>query len=74
MAFRRDPLDCIPGDTTDASGVRDWPKMTNKQAVAFKRWCGLRTVEGQLVREGNQVFEVGESALALCRYNHSRQF
>lgn len=63
-----------PGDTVPRQLVAGWPKMANKAAVAFKRFCGISVVEGQLVRQGNVIFEVGEAERALCRYNHTRSF
>jgi hypothetical protein len=64
----------MPGDTTDKALVANWDKMTDRAAVAFKRHVGLKVVEGQLVRQGSLIFEVGDAELALCRYNHTREF
>lgn len=75
MTFQRDPLKCVPGDTVERWHVADWPKMTDKSAVAFRKFTGTRLSPGTyLVRKGNHIFEVGDADLALCKYFHSRAF
>jgi hypothetical protein len=68
------PCNCRPGDTTDKVNVQDWPLMSDRSAVAFKRFTGVKIDYGKLVRKGNLIFEVGLADRALCHYNHSRQF
>lgn len=69
------PWLCAPGDTVERRHVADWPKMTDKSAVAFRKFTGTRLSPGTyLVRKGNHIFEVGDADLALCRYFHSREF
>jgi hypothetical protein len=72
--YKLDPLKCFPGDTVERHHVADWPKMTNRAAVAFKMFTGIKNIEGQLHRQGPRIFEVGDADLALCRYNHTREF
>lgn len=74
MTHQLRPDDCCVGDTVSKTMVQDWPEMTDRSAVAFKRWVGLSRLDGRLVRRGDRIFEVGDSDQALCRYNHSRQF
>lgn len=74
ITVRSHPDECNVGDHVARAVVAHWPKMSNQSAVRFKRFIGKSTVHGQLHRMGNRIFEVGESDLALCVYNHSRQF
>jgi hypothetical protein len=69
------PEACQYRDLVDRAKVADWPHMTGKSVVAFQKFTGYRLRPGcYLVRKGNRIFEVGDSNLALCVYNNSREF
>ena len=74
MLLRSRPDDCQARDCVLKTAIADWPLMTTEAASAFKRFTGQKTIQGRLYRKGRRIFEVGDSELALCVYNHTREF
>lgn len=74
MTFRTDPEKCMPGDDVHDALVKDWPEMSNKSAVAFQKFTGVRRYYGVLVRKGKHIFVRQGSDLARCVYAHEREF
>lgn len=74
MVVRPEATHCRVGEYVARAKVCWWPMLTPQAAIAFKRFTGRKVVQGKLHRMGNHIFEVGESDLAECVYNHSRQF
>lgn len=69
-----DPEQAKPGDHVVASSVQAWPRMTDKQVNAFRRFTGVRDLYiNNLARKGPRIFSVGKE-YALCVYNHTREF
>lgn len=71
------PEECKPGDVVAADLVRNWPRMSDKAAVAFRRWTGNRLrSEHRLVRcnTSGRIFEVGSGDIARCVWMTDRKF
>lgn len=75
MIIRDNPDDCTVHEYVPRAKVMHWPKMSDASAVAFKRFVGKHlAVAGDLFRKGPRIFVIGDADLAVCVYNHTRQF
>lgn len=73
LTVKRSADECSPGDYVENSLVKDWPRMSDKACIAFRRFTGIGKEGYNLVRKGPRIFAVG-SDLAKCVYNHTREF
>lgn len=71
----RKPEDCKNGDLIAKELVEDWPAMSDRSCIAFRRWTGIKLhVASRLVRKGKHIFQITEAERARCVYCHDRQF
>jgi hypothetical protein len=71
----RKPEDCKNGDLIHKELVADWPALSDKSAIAFRRWTGVKLhAASRLVRKGKHIFQITEAEMARCVYCHDRQF
>lgn len=70
------PEACMPGDFVPLDVVKDWPRMSGKSTIAFRRFVGsARNTDYELVRKGKHIFTLDCGGIyAKCVYNHTREF
>ena len=73
MKVIEDPNAAMPGDHVRVEKVADWPRMSEKSAINFRRFTGANKEAYNLVRKGPRIFAVGRD-LSKCVYNHTREF
>lgn len=73
MKVVQDAEKAMPGEYVDSKLVKDWPRMSEKSAINFRRFTGANKEVYNLVRKGPRIFAVGRD-LSKCVYNHTREF
>ena len=70
------PEACSPGNWVLRAKVADWPRMSGKSVIAFRRFVGSKRNEDyELVRKGTRIFTLDTGTdYAKCIYNHTREF